>query len=181
MRNDAALVRAVLAGDRGAYGVLYDRHAPLVRALCYDVTRNLAEAQDLAQDVFLRAFVKLAELRAPEDFAAWVVGIARLRCREWQRGSWRDFRLRRPLDEEGLSAASPPDLVALHDLHATIASLPARQRLAIRLFYLQEQPVEVAQAVMGISRSGFYRLLELGRSRLRQLLECAGGIHGPRG
>jgi DNA-directed RNA polymerase specialized sigma24 family protein len=54
-RSDNELVQAAVAGDRAAYGTLYDRYAPLVRAVCYDHTRNLADAQDLAQDVFLRA------------------------------------------------------------------------------------------------------------------------------
>ena len=50
------LVLAVLAGDKAAYGKLYDRYAPLVRAVCYDEAGNLADSQDLAQDVFLRAY-----------------------------------------------------------------------------------------------------------------------------
>jgi len=45
---DAARVRAVLAGDRSAFGDLYDRHARWVRAVLYGKTRDLAQAQDLA-------------------------------------------------------------------------------------------------------------------------------------
>jgi hypothetical protein len=42
--SDRELIRAVLTGDRAAYGVLYDRYAPLIRAVCYDHARNLADA-----------------------------------------------------------------------------------------------------------------------------------------
>ena len=55
-RDDRELVRVTIAGDKAAYGQLYDRYAPLVRAVCYDRTGNLADAQNLAQDVFLRAY-----------------------------------------------------------------------------------------------------------------------------
>lgn len=74
--SDKALVLAVFAGDKAAYETLYDRYAPLVRAVCYDMTGNLADAQDLAQDVFMRAYEKLDRLRDPELFGRWVVGIA---------------------------------------------------------------------------------------------------------
>src|SRR5688500_16336258 len=53
---DAERVRAALAGDRSAFGDLYDRHARWVRAVLYDVIHDLPQAQDLAQEVFLRAY-----------------------------------------------------------------------------------------------------------------------------
>jgi DNA-directed RNA polymerase specialized sigma24 family protein len=90
--SDIELVRAVIAGDRAAYGTLYDRYAPLVRAVCYDHVRNLADAQDLAQDVFLRAYERLDRLRKSDSFGRWLVAIARHRCREWRRQVSRDRR-----------------------------------------------------------------------------------------
>lgn len=53
--SDEVLVRIVRVGDKTAYGLLYDRFALLVRAVCHDYTHNLADAQDLAEEVFLRA------------------------------------------------------------------------------------------------------------------------------
>ncbi|HOB75147.1 MAG TPA: sigma factor [Phycisphaerae bacterium] len=75
--GDAQLVRSVLGGDRAAYARLYDRYARWVRAICYDRTRSISDAQDLTQEVFLRACVRLGELREPERFAAWLYSIAR--------------------------------------------------------------------------------------------------------
>jgi len=49
--SDKTLIKAVLAGEKAAYERLYDCYAPLIRAVCYDTTANLADAQDLAQDV----------------------------------------------------------------------------------------------------------------------------------
>jgi len=83
--SDKTLIQTVIAGDKAAYEKLYDRYATLVRAVCYDTTGNLADAQDLTQDVFMRAYEKLSHLRDPARFGKWLVGIARLRCKEWQR------------------------------------------------------------------------------------------------
>ena len=72
---DADRVRAALAGDPAAFGDLYDRYARVIRAVCHDATGNLAEAQDLSQEVFLRAYRNLATLRDAERFAGWLVGM----------------------------------------------------------------------------------------------------------
>ena len=92
-RCDRELVEAVIGGDSKAYGNLYDKYAPLVRAVCFDATSNIADAQDLSQDVFIRAFEKLAELRQPELFGRWLVSIARLRCKEWYRQQERKTKI----------------------------------------------------------------------------------------
>ena len=86
---DMDLIASALAGDDAAYGRLYDRYAALIRAVCHDSTRDLHEAQDLCQEVFLRAYSGLGELRDSERFAAWLVGISRMVCREWCRKSAR--------------------------------------------------------------------------------------------
>ena len=59
--EDGVLVRTILDGDTSAYAVLYDRYAQLVRAMCFDTTRNNTDAADLSQEVFLRAFRRLRE------------------------------------------------------------------------------------------------------------------------
>jgi RNA polymerase sigma-70 factor, ECF subfamily len=178
--SDADRVRATLAGDRSAFGVLYDRYARLVRAVCHDATGDLAEAQDLCQDVFLRAYRNLEALRDAERFAGWLVGIARMAGREWRKRSARERRRRRPLDSDlvgpdgqnGSGDHGTGDDAADQLLEA-IARLPERERIALHLFYLQEQPAEVAQGVMRLSRSGFYRVLDRARRRLRVALGVA--------
>ena len=168
--SDKTLVLAVFAGDKAAYEKLYDRYAPLVRAVCYDMTGNLADAQDLAQDVFMRAYEKLEHLREPELFGRWIVGIARLRCKEWRRQ-----RLRRQNKNIGLNDAkavvpNPPDNSRIELLRGMITTLPEKERLALHTFYLQGSSADNARRIMGLSRSGFYRILERARKRLEQLL-----------
>ena len=90
--SDATLVQGVLSGDRNAFAELYDRWAGLIRAMCFDVTRDLDTAEDLAQEVFLRALRKLGDLRDPPRFVSWLMGIARHVCREWRRGRFQNQR-----------------------------------------------------------------------------------------
>ncbi len=167
------LIRASLAGDHAAYGRLYDQYAGLVRAVCHDSTHDLHEAQDLCQEVFLRAFRNLGELREHERFSAWLLGIARMVCRESRRKAARERKRRQAMEGGSIATqpAEPEDGGEIALLLAEIAKLPERERLALHLFYLQEQPVLHAQRIMGLSRSGFYRVLDRARDRLKRALD----------
>jgi len=168
--SDKTLIRAVFAGDKAAYAKLYDRYAPLVRAVCYDTTGNLSDAQDLAQDVFMRAYEKLGHLRDPARFGKWLVGIARLRCREWRRQRLRSQNKNIGLNDDQAVAPEPPDNSRIELLREMITTLPEKERLALHTFYLQGSSADNARRIMGLSRSGFYRVLERARKRLEQLL-----------
>jgi RNA polymerase sigma-70 factor (ECF subfamily) len=170
MPSDKMLVRAVIAGEKTAYEKLYDRYAPLIRAICYDTTRNLSDAQDLAQDVFMRAYEKLEHLREPERFGKWLVGIARFRCREWRRRRSQDRDKHVGLNCAESMTANPANDGRIEQLHRAIISLPEKERLALHTFYLQGKSADNARRIMGLSRSGFYRVLERSRKRLEHLL-----------
>lgn len=168
--SERELVRAVLAGDKAAYGILYDRYAPMIRAVCYDHAHNLADAQDLAQDVFLRAYQRLTCLHKSDSFGPWIVGIARRRCLEWRRQTGRDRRRQGDLSpvEQGTAAANNDG--ELTRIGMLVAELPEKERLALHAFYLREESVEEARRVLGLSRAGFYRVLERARARLKKRL-----------
>ena len=165
--DDADLVRRTLRGDRETFGELYDRYARLVRAFCWDATHDLPQAQDLTQEVFLRAFQQLQELREPAKFGAWVVGIARLAAKEWQRSRVRDKdHLESAVSGESsrLGADCEDDRLAV--LLELMAGLPEMERVALHAFYLENQNAEQAAMTIGVSRSAFYKLLQHARESL---------------
>ncbi len=168
--SDEELVRVALAGDRTAYGVLYDRFAPLVRAVCHDHTHDLADAQDLAQDVFLRAYQKLGELRKPESFGSWIIGIARRRCSEWRRQQMREQRRNAACQANPQTVGNSDRLEEDRQLLRLVSMLGEDERLALHAFYLQDKSAEEARRIIGLSRSGFYKLLDRARAKLRRQL-----------
>ncbi|MEM1225216.1 MAG: sigma-70 family RNA polymerase sigma factor [Planctomycetota bacterium] len=68
----ATLVRAAQAGDRAAMGELFDRYQPTIVALAMRRVRHSHEAEELAQDVFVQAMLKINQLRVPEAFGGWL-------------------------------------------------------------------------------------------------------------
>src|SRR5215218_8613816 len=142
MPDTDELVSRARTGDQAAFAALYDRHARLIRAICFDATAHLASAEDLSQEVFLRAHQKLHQLRDGSRFVAWLCEIARRAASDWGRQSRRDGAL--PNLEQTLELAAPEEEPQLAELRHAIRQLPEDERMALHLFYLDEQPVAVA-------------------------------------
>ena len=88
--TDSELMKATLAGEREAFGQLYDRYARIVRAVVAGTSGDWPGSEDMTQECFLRAYRKLRQLREPDRFGAWIVGIARQIGRERRRTLRRD-------------------------------------------------------------------------------------------
>lgn len=72
LRETGDLVRAAQAGDREAFGELFERFQPSILAIAMRRLRDYADAQELCQDVFMQAMLKLDQLRTPEAFGGWL-------------------------------------------------------------------------------------------------------------
>ncbi|MBN2129166.1 MAG: sigma-70 family RNA polymerase sigma factor [Sedimentisphaerales bacterium] len=170
---DARLVERALAGDESAFAELYDRYARLVRAIARDGTNDLQQAQDLAQEVFLRAYSKLGELKNPDRFGYWLASIARNVARESRRSRLRERHLWLGEEAEELVDEMAEELRDTQEtrdrlvlLAEAIAVLNDKERLALHSFYLQGQDIEQARRIVGVSRSSFYRLLGRAKERV---------------
>ena len=78
--RDADLARAASAGDRAAFGAIYDRYATPVHDFCLRMVGRRDDAADITQDTFLVAAQRLGQLREPERLRAWLYAIARNEC-----------------------------------------------------------------------------------------------------
>ncbi len=171
-QNDSELVRRSLGGDHEAFAVIYDRYARLVRAVCFEATGNTPDAQEGAQEAFVRAWQRLDTLEDAERLGAWLIGIARHVCREWRRSKRKtceavdEQACVQPVDREGEDRRHL--LVQLFDV---LGELSDQERTAIHLFYLEERPAQQARSVLGLSTSGFYRVLDRARKRLAQMMK----------
>jgi RNA polymerase sigma-70 factor, ECF subfamily len=166
--QDAALVQAVRAGDREAFGQLIERHGARIHALCYRIAGRAAVAPELAHDSFVEAFLKLEQLREPALFAAWLRRIALNVCRMWLR--------RRPpeqsLDEEASAVASrepepEPEPEELASLAAGLTRLRAQHRVVLALRYLENLSYEEIATFLGVPLGTVMSRLHRARHALR--------------
>jgi RNA polymerase sigma-70 factor, ECF subfamily len=170
MTDVQKLVDRAKSGDRQAFAELYDQFAPLIRSVVYDATGCLHESEDLCQDVFLHAYRNLGQLRDATRFAGWLMMIARRACASWGRTQNKRYAV----GLEGIDLADKhsglPDEDVQRMLDA-IRQLPTKERTALHLFYLTEQPVAAAREALGMSTSGFYRVLERARKHVGAILQ----------
>ena len=170
---------AAKAGDHEAFGRLYDRHAVVVLSLCRRLA--LAEAEDATQETFIRAHRKLQHVECAGKLRPWLYAIARRVCSERMRSRRRRTRHEEAFAvtraTESLPAATAPeasDEVAraedLERLDAALDRLDDRERLAIHLYYLEADPVQGASSALGLSRSGYYKLLSRARESLARIM-----------
>jgi RNA polymerase sigma-70 factor (ECF subfamily) len=171
---DADAVNRVQAGELNAFAELYDRYARLVRCLSFEGTGNLNDANDLCQEVFMKAYRQLSELHDPGSFGFWLTGITRNVIVDWQRRKTRekarlvDADLE---DHEGHIAERQAAQSKSTELRAMIRELPEAERMALHLFYLDEQPAESARQILKLSPSGFYKVLARARDLLAEKLK----------
>jgi RNA polymerase sigma-70 factor (ECF subfamily) len=153
--DDATLVAACVAGRRRAFDVLVERHQRAVYQVCARFAGNHADASDLAQETFVRAYRALAGFKGDAAFGTWLYRIA------VNVGLNHVSSRRAP--NEPLDAADTPDtrseradalvLRAQREraVRAAIARLPARQRATIVLRVYRQLPHQEIARILGSS------------------------------
>src|ERR1700733_8021361 len=124
--SDRDLVRMARAGDRGAYGELYRRYAPMVHGiLLARVSPDFAD--DLLQEVFLKAMTELARLREDGHFGGWIAVIARNRAADHYR-QMREIQFSEEIATSVAATEEPGTQAEARFVLAAIRSLPDAYR-----------------------------------------------------
>jgi RNA polymerase sigma-70 factor (ECF subfamily) len=173
--SDRQIVDAVLAGDRDAYRLLVERESRGVIGLCTSILRDPDEAQDVAQDAFVRAYRSLAAYRGDGTFGAWIGRIATrmavARAAAVKRGAnpvLTDNVIERlPMDE----SANPERDIVKHEqalaIQRAISDLPAEQRQVVALRFYQDLPLETIASTLQLPLGTVKSRLNRAMARLR--------------
>jgi RNA polymerase sigma-70 factor, ECF subfamily len=152
-RRDAALVEGARRGDQDSFRLLVELHGRAVYALALRIVQSAQDAEEVAQDTFLRAWRALPEFRGESSFSTWLYRIATRRAIARVAVTGRRAKSEvafdgRDVDEMPDPATARPMDAARLRLERLIAALPETQRAVITLFYLQDCSVhEVATAL----------------------------------
>mgnify|MGYP002063736867 CR=1 FL=1 len=168
VRTDEFQVDTDRGTDQEAYAELVHRHLRRVFAICLAILGNTADAEDAAQEVFVRGFEKIGSLRNPEQFGSWIGQTARNRCRDHLRSRTRRPEIPLTPRVENRAGSEPEDF---GDLRAALARLPEDDRLPLLLYYYDGKDTSTLAGEMGISQGGACAKLYRARRRLRALLE----------
>ena len=181
--SDERWVRAALAGDLSAFGTLVQRYWNMAFALALGRMDDPQEAEDIAQESFLRAYSQLHTLRDPSRFAGWVSRIAVQQCTDAAR---KRLRCRTALGSRARSVgewgampaySSNPGLTEtqMQFVRKTVGQLPEKFRnLVIMRFMGGLSAVQIAEQLgkrPGTVRVWLHRAYKILRKDLAPLLE----------
>jgi len=165
-------VERVVEGDRTAYRPLVECYEAAVFGLCRRLLGGCAaEAEDLSQETFLRAYSRIGELKDLDRFGPWLYQIARSLCRDHVRHLIADrkaLRGRVELTRWRLVDELPSDEVA-----SVLSGMPSREREALELKYFEGRSYKEIADVMGLTFVRVDHLIRDARSRLARRLRVA--------
>ncbi|MED3688213.1 RNA polymerase sigma factor SigW [Peribacillus butanolivorans] len=179
-------INQVLKGDHNAFGEIVELYKDKVFQICFRMLGNRQEAEDLAQEAFVRAFVNIRSFNIQMKFSTWLYRIATNLCIDRLRKKKPDYYLEAEVSgTEGLNMysqiasdmAKPEDEVESLELQETIQveimKLPEKYRSVIVLKYIEELSLkeisEILDLPVGTVKTRIHRGREALRKQLRHL------------
>lgn len=178
---DSDLVLRSQHGETAAFEELIRQHQRMIHALTYRMTGSLTDAEDLAQETFLRAYDQIRSFRGSSRFSTWLYRIAVNVCLNWRQTEMRRNELNRQAAREisawhGSDEKSPPDQAG--EVQAALLKLPAKQRAAIVLTTYDGLNHSEAAQVLGCSETTVSWRIFAAKRKLKRLLTASHSIAG---
>jgi|GEM_PF-733893 len=167
--SDEELVRKVLGGDRDAFGALVERYKDMVYGVAYAHLRNFHDAQDLCQEVFIKAFLNLSSYDPNRPFGNWLYVITRRMAIDRIRGR----REMKELTDEIIDGSPTPDVQAERRemqrlLKDAISKLSERNRETFCLYYVNGYSIREISRILSVPQGTVKRRLHEARKILRK-------------
>ncbi|NVB81731.1 MAG: sigma-70 family RNA polymerase sigma factor, partial [Kofleriaceae bacterium] len=173
--SDDELVQRSLAGEASAFAQLVEKHQRLVFGVALSGARDVAQAEDVAQQAFVEAWRDLPRLRDRARVGSWIAGIARNLGRRWDRHTARRHKREMAAMEGPDAVPTPLDSTLERETQSLVRKaldeIPDAYREVLVLFYVHGRSIAEVAAGLGIKEDLVKQRLSRGRRALRATLE----------
>jgi RNA polymerase sigma factor (sigma-70 family) len=177
--SDTEIISQVLKGDHNAYAVLVERYKSYVFTLTLRFTKNREDAEEVSQDIFIKAYRYLADFKGAAKFSTWLYTIVNTTCITFLRKKRLDVQ---SLDDErtfeiadsqdsGFRANQVEQKSRQNMVNQAIALLNPDDAEIITLFYKNEQSLEEIGQILGLEVNTAKVRLHRARTRLREKMD----------
>ena len=165
VKSDAELIKASIAGDVKASSALVDKYRQRIYRFIYKRVHNSAIAEELTQDVFLDAFLKLSSFRGDSQLYTWL-------CTNALRKVYRQPRRSLKTEVEATLHTTPEDLLmtkqTFDEVSKTLDALPAPQRSALLLREYEDLEYSEISGILGCTPMYAKKLVWKAKKQLRK-------------
>ncbi|PRZ28121.1 RNA polymerase sigma factor [Flavobacterium granuli] len=176
--DDQYYISKVVAGDTKAFAVLVDRYKDLVFTLALRMLKNREEAEEVAQDTFIKVFKSLNKFKGDSKFSTWIYRIIYNSCldvlkkykQEYPAVGLNEFTERQiaTLDNAFDALVEKEQRQAIDDC---LDRLPKEDSFLLILYYFEEQSLEDISKIVGLTANNVKVKLFRGRKKLASLLK----------
>ena len=164
-------------GDHAAFENLIRSYQTMIHSITYRMTGSLADADDLSQETFIRAFQQLASFRGESKFSSWLCRVAMNACLNWRQREIRRVEVHQQWAGDNLGGGTDEGAEALDEntrnVQAALNRLPAKQRAAMILTVYEEMNHAEAARALGCSEATVSWRVFAARTKLKRWLSPA--------
>ena len=176
---DTDIISRILKGEQSAFALLVERYQNYVFTLVLRFNENREDAEEIAQDVFVKAYRSLADFRGDSKFSTWLFTITRTTCISFLRKKKLDTQSldneRTGLQVENRESGFNANLVEQKSRHAmlnrAIAMLSPDDAQVLNLFYKGDQTLEEIGKIIRLDPNTVKVKLHRARQRLKEKME----------
>ena len=182
--DDVQLIHKILSGDDAAFGILVEKYQKSVHAFVWRKIDDYHDAEEIMQDVFLKAYKKLPTLKNPDQFAGWLHVIANRLCIDWMRKQKRIQKQKPTMQSlegtrlEEIEESSYTQYVVEQRMtertrycyelvQKLLDGLPENERIVVTLYYLDEMSTKEIGKYLGVPVNTIASRLHRARKRLQ--------------
>ncbi|WP_338357361.1 RNA polymerase sigma factor [Yeosuana marina] len=176
--NDIYYINLIIEGNSNAFSVLVDRYKDLVFSLALKMVKNREEAEEVAQDTFIKVYKSLTQFKGDSKFSTWIYKVTYNTCLDRLKKNKREQHVV-PIDEFNTNQIKSLDnaLDTMQDkeriqaIQDCIELLPSDDAFLLTLFYFEEQSLEEIANVVNLTTNNVKVKLFRSRKKLTTILK----------
>ncbi len=176
--NDQILINQIVEGDTNSFTILVDRYKDLVFTLALRMLKNREEAEEVAQDTFIKTYKSLEKFKGDSKFSTWIYRVAYNSCLDRIKKNKKhlnDVEINEFTEHEVVTIDNALDKMETKEqrdaIHRCIDKLPSEESFLLTLYYFDDLSLDEISKIVGITANSIKVKLFRSRKKLATILK----------